>query len=87
MAFEVRDWTAKIGLVAGGFGITVVPGLSARTLPASVIVSAIDHPAAMRTVALATRAGVEEPHIAAVAEALRDSASEITGGLRRAPRS
>jgi DNA-binding transcriptional LysR family regulator len=84
VAFEVRDWTAKIGLVAGGFGITVVPGLSAQTLPASVVVSAIDHPAAMRTVALARRVGVDEPHLTAISEALRNAAPRVVGRPRRA---
>lgn len=83
IAFEVRDWTAKIGLVANGFGITVVPGLSARTLPASVVVAAIDHPMAMRTVAIARRVGVDEPHIAAIVEALRDSVRPEPLPLRR----
>jgi len=86
VAFEVRDWTAKIGLVAGGFGITVVPGLSARSLPASVVAAAIDHPAAMRTIVTARRTGVDEPHIAAMIEALRESASQVTGHPRRAVR-
>ncbi|HLB21563.1 MAG TPA: LysR substrate-binding domain-containing protein, partial [Solirubrobacteraceae bacterium] len=84
VAFEVRDWTAKIGLVAGGLGITVVPGLSARSLPTNVVVSAIDHPAAMRTVVVARRAGVDEPHVAAVIEALRNAASQVIGAPRRA---
>jgi DNA-binding transcriptional LysR family regulator len=83
VAFEIRDWTAKIGLVAGGFGVTVVPGLSAGTLPASVAVAAIDHPAAMRTVALASRAGSEVPYATAVIEALRDSVPQAVGRLRR----
>jgi DNA-binding transcriptional LysR family regulator len=83
IAFEVRDWTAKIGLVAGGAGITVVPGLSAQSLPSGVVVAKIDHPAAMRTVVVAKRAGVDEPHITAVIQALRDSASQVIGYPRR----
>jgi DNA-binding transcriptional LysR family regulator len=73
VAFEVRDWTAKIGLVAAGLGITVVPALSARTLPASVSVAALDHPRAMRSVAIATRSGGDGSELAAMGEALRDA--------------
>jgi DNA-binding transcriptional LysR family regulator len=78
IAFEVRDWTAKIGLVAAGFGITVVPGLSASTLPASVLVAAIEHPAAARTVVAATRLtddAPDAPHLTAIIQALRECAT------------
>jgi DNA-binding transcriptional LysR family regulator len=72
IAYEVRDWTAKLGLVAAGCGITVVPALSAATLPASVVVAAIDHPAAMRTVAVARREGADDgARIEPVLDALR----------------
>jgi DNA-binding transcriptional LysR family regulator len=84
IAFEVRDWTAKIGLVAAGCGVTVVPGLSARTLPASVVVAAIDHPAAVRTVALAKRLdAAEDTRLAPVVAWLRDSVVETIARPRR----
>jgi DNA-binding transcriptional LysR family regulator len=86
IAFEVRDCTAKIGLVAGGFGITVVPGLSASTLPASVVVAAIEHPAAVRTVVAAKRLAGDAPAaplLAAIVEALRDSAAQAVGSRTR----
>ena len=86
VAYEVRDWTAKIGLVARGLGVTMVPGCSALTLPASVAVALIDHPAASRTVGLLTRGGAREPHLAAVIEALRASAQRLSGEVRRAAR-
>lgn len=72
VAFEVRDWTAKIGLVASGLGITLVPGLSARTLPANVVVAALRDPRAVRPVALARRVGAVDPHVAVLVGALRD---------------
>ena len=86
IAFEVRDWTAKIGLVAGGFGITVVPGLSASTLPASVAVAAIEHPAAVRSVVVATRLAGDAPDSPlpeAVVQALRDSAAQALSSRSR----
>lgn len=86
VAFEVRDWTAKIGLVAGGFGITVVPGLSASTLPTSVVVAAIEHPAAVRSVVVATRLAGDAPDSPlpeAVVQALRDSAAQALSSRSR----
>jgi len=84
IAYEVRDWTAKLGLVAAGCGITVVPGLSAATLPASVVVAAIDHPAARRTVAVARRDGTEDDApVAPVLEALRDAVPGVMARARR----
>jgi DNA-binding transcriptional LysR family regulator len=74
IAYVVRDWTAKIGLVAGGHGLTIVPGLSATALPASVVLAAIDDPAAVRAIALAAREGALEPHVQALADALRETA-------------
>jgi len=82
IAFEVRDWTAKIGLVAGGFGITVVPGLSASTLPASVVVAAIEHPAAVRSVVAAKRLAGDGPDallLESIVQALQDSAAQAVG--------
>jgi DNA-binding transcriptional LysR family regulator len=76
IAHEVRDWTAKVGLVAGGLGITVVPGIAVAMLPPGVSVAAIDHPAATRTLALAGReADAASANVAAVSDALRASAS------------
>jgi DNA-binding transcriptional LysR family regulator len=86
IAFEVRDWTAKIGLVAGGFGITVVPGLSASRLPASVVVAAIEHPAAVRSVVVATRLAGDAPDTPvpeAAVQALRDSAAQALSSRSR----
>lgn len=82
IAYVARDWTAKLGLVAAGLGTTVVPGLAVSALPSSIAVVRIDHPAATRTIAIATSrtndAGVE-----AFSEALRDTAAEVGTDIRR----
>lgn len=36
IAFAVRDWPTRLGLVAAGLGIALVPGLAAETVPAGV---------------------------------------------------
>jgi DNA-binding transcriptional LysR family regulator len=84
IAYVVRDWNAKLGLVAAGCGITVVPALCAASLPADVIVAAIDHPAAMRTVAVARREGTDaDGRVVAVLDALREAVPAVTPRPRR----
>ncbi len=75
IAFEVRDWNAKIGLVSRGLGITLVPGLSRHTLPKTAVAARLRDPRAMRPVALAMRPGTSEPHVVSVTESLRRAAA------------
>jgi len=84
IAYVARDWTAKLGLVAAGCGMTVVPGLAAPALPDTISVVRIDHPAASRITAMAfTESSADEPWTRGFAEALRDAAAELAGDLRR----
>lgn len=81
VAYTARDWVAKLGLVAAGLGVTVVPGLLVPALPASITVARIDDPAAVRPTVLAYRKrgpGGGHP----LAEAVRDTAATLTAELR-----
>ncbi|WP_327139091.1 LysR family transcriptional regulator [Nocardia sp. NBC_01327] len=81
IAHVARDWVAKLGLVAAGLGITVVPGLAVPALPPTVSLVRIDDPAAVRpTVLVHRRTGPAADH--PFAEALRDSAAELGAELR-----
>ena len=53
--FVVREWTAKLGFVAAGLGITLVPSLAARAAPADVALITL-HPEerSFRTIYAAT---------------------------------
>src|SRR5690349_24215748 len=92
IAFVARDWIAKLGLVAVGSGITVVPGIAAPAVPANIALVRIDHPAAVRPTRVvrmapsaATRAGQTTAPSAATdafIEALRDSAAALTSEMR-----
>jgi DNA-binding transcriptional LysR family regulator len=83
IAFVARDWVAKLGLVAAGLGITVVPGLAVPTLPPAVAIARIDHPAATRTTALAYRLGIpDDRRRSSFAEALRDTAADLAADIR-----
>jgi DNA-binding transcriptional LysR family regulator len=79
-----RDWMAKIGLVAAGLGVTVVPSIVVPALPPPVAVVGIDHPRAFRPVAVAVPVDVvDERNRRLFTEALVDSAAELSARVRR----
>ncbi|WP_280342320.1 LysR family transcriptional regulator [Nocardia abscessus] len=88
IAFVARDWFAKLGLVAAGLGITVVPGIAVPLLPPTIALLRIDHPAAVRRTVLAHGGdrGTAGPR-GMFAEALRDQAAELSAQVRRRLRS
>ncbi|WP_174187032.1 LysR family transcriptional regulator [Nocardia barduliensis] len=85
IAFVARDWFAKLGLVAAGLGVTVVPGIAVPVLPPTIALLRIDHPAAVRRTVLAHRGATETR--GAFAEALRDQAAELSAQVRQRLRS
>ncbi|MEO3784055.1 LysR family transcriptional regulator [Actinocorallia sp. B10E7] len=83
VAFVARDWVAKLGLVSAGLGVTVVPGLAVPALPASIEVVRIDHPAAIRTTAVAYRRDMADDHDRrAFTDTLLDAAAETSASVR-----
>lgn len=78
IAWVARDWVAKLGLVAAGLGVTVVPGLLVPALPPTVAVVRVDDPAAVRPVAIARRGSTGSDFV----EALHDAAAELSAELR-----
>lgn len=87
IAFVARDWVAKLGLVAAGMGITVVPGIAVPVLPPGIALVRIDHPAAVRrTCIVYCRPDRDqdlryEPSRIFI-EALRDVAAELAAEVR-----
>ncbi|HEX8053101.1 MAG TPA: LysR family transcriptional regulator [Thermoleophilaceae bacterium] len=88
VAYVVRDWTAKLGLVAEGLGIAVVPALAAVAVRSDVaLVKVRAEPPVSRTVAVALPASRERPPLVAgfidqlerVAAALRVEIDERLG--------
>lgn len=54
VAYIARDWTAKLGLVASGLGITVVPGIAAPSIPSDIaLVRVLGGDPGARTIAVA----------------------------------
>lgn len=78
--FIAREWTAKMGLVAAGLGVTLVPGLAASGVRSDVALVRIrgDRPAS-RAVLIATPAGAEPSPLARTfSEALHESVARLT---------
>lgn len=56
--FVVQEWTAKLGCVAAGLGVTLMPSLAASSVRGDVVLAALDAPGApVRGVYAATPAG------------------------------
>ncbi|WP_433731300.1 LysR family transcriptional regulator [Nocardia sp. CA-129566] len=99
IAFVARDWFAKLGLVAAGMGITVVPGIAVPVLPQGIALVRIGHPAAVRTTYVVhvakARPGVQDHHVRDTPhnrdneprqifiEALRDAAADLAAEVRQ----
>jgi DNA-binding transcriptional LysR family regulator len=84
VAFIARDWIAKLGLVAAGLGVTVVPGLGATAVREDVALVRVRGRRVARTIALATRAGAKPPpHVGAFADVVHEVASDLTVELQR----
>jgi DNA-binding transcriptional LysR family regulator len=84
VAFIVREWTAKLGLVAAGLGITVVPGLAATAVRRDIaLVRVRSSEPATRTVGLAARASRQWPaHARAFADVLHEAAADLAVELQ-----
>lgn len=77
--FVVGEWTAKLGLVAAGLGVTLVPGLAVPALRADIALVRIRSPhPATRAVSLAARPGaVAGGHLRALAEQIHVTAAAL----------
>jgi DNA-binding transcriptional LysR family regulator len=84
-----RDWTAKLGLVAAGHGVTLVPGLAADAVRPDVgLVRIRSERPVSRAVLIATPSRAEPaPLAAAFAELLHETAAEMSAELERRIRS
>jgi DNA-binding transcriptional LysR family regulator len=79
-----KDWTAKLGLVAGGLGVTLVPGLAADAVRPDVsLVRIRSERTVTREVSIAMRAEGDSAAAAAFAELLHETASEMASELQR----
>jgi DNA-binding transcriptional LysR family regulator len=78
-----KEWTAKLGLVAAGLGVTLVPGLAAAAVRPDVALIRIRSGPASRQVLIGTRSGRERSAPATLlAELIHDTAAELSAELR-----
>jgi DNA-binding transcriptional LysR family regulator len=78
-----KEWTAKLGLVAAGLGVTLVPGLAAAAVRPDVALVRIRSGPASRQVLVATRSGRERSASAELfGELLHDTAGQLRAELR-----
>jgi DNA-binding transcriptional LysR family regulator len=85
VSFVASDWTAKLGLVAAGLGVTVVPGVAAGSMRGDVTLLRVrgEH-AQSRLVSVATRVGAElAPPVAPFIQVLHQVAAEMSVELER----
>jgi DNA-binding transcriptional LysR family regulator len=85
IAFVARDWTAKLGLVAAGLGIALVPGIAAGTARADLaLLRLAPAPGTTRSIAAATSS---ERYVAPAAETflgcLADASALVTSEVER----
>lgn len=76
VAFRSRDSPSRMGIVAAGLGIAVVPNISAQSVPAGVIVVGVNDPARGRS-AVAFTPAKPAPVARAMVAALRTEAAWI----------
>lgn len=83
--FVAREWTAKLGLVAAGLGVTVVPGLAASAVRTDVMLLRVRSDTVVaRSVAMATpRRSEQPPTMGAFAEALHRVAADLATEVQR----
>jgi DNA-binding transcriptional LysR family regulator len=78
IAYEVREWPARLGLVAAGLGVTTLPELAAPGVPAGVATVRVDDPAWLGRAAVAVTRAERPATVDAVVTLLR----EVARGLR-----
>jgi len=84
VAVIAKEWTAKLGLVAAGLGVTLVPGLAAAAVRRDVALVRIrsERPAS-RGVSIATLAGEGvPPFVGLFADLLHQTATEMASDLQ-----
>lgn len=79
IAFSARDWTTRLGLVAAGHGIALVPGLAAAAVPDGVRwIPVRGHGGGLHRQVWAATAAEPSPAARALVRALESEAATIT---------
>ena len=81
IAYSTRYWPTRLGLVAAGLGISLVPGAATPSVPAGVTVLAVDDPAPSGRSGLIVTAETETAQAALLVAALQNEAESISDQL------
>jgi DNA-binding transcriptional LysR family regulator len=77
VAHSLRDWTARLGLVAAGLGVAVIPSVFVPALPPGVRALRVEDPRPFRRDVLAVTLPDRSPSIDAVIGALHAEAARL----------
>lgn len=77
IAYSAREWPTRLGLVAAGVGLTVLPELAAASVPRGVQTLKVDDPHWLGRSAVAVTHGDPRPAVATVVAALRSEAARL----------
>lgn len=77
VAYTSRDWPARLGMVAAGLGIAVLPSIAAAAIPAGVVAIDVDDPAHTKRSAVAITPPEPTGAARAMVAALRTEAARI----------
>jgi DNA-binding transcriptional LysR family regulator len=84
IAYAIRDWPARLGLVAAGLGLAVVPSVAAATMPPGVHLIGVNDPRPVRRSVLAVTRRERSPSATALITALREEGALIVEATLRA---
>lgn len=87
VTFAMRDWSARLGLVAAGLGITVIPEIMATTVPADIRLVAVDDPQPLRRSMLVVTEPERSAGVDAFVVALREAAAHLGAEVRASQKS
>jgi DNA-binding transcriptional LysR family regulator len=80
VAFALRDWPGRLGLVAAGLGIALVPSIAAGTAPAGVVLLEVNGVPTDRRAAFAATLADRSPGAEALVQELRSVGAGLTDG-------
>ncbi|WP_405819484.1 LysR family transcriptional regulator [Streptomyces sp. NBC_01390] len=81
IAYAAREWPTRLGLVAAGLGIAVLPEVAAAAVPTGVHVVQVDDPTWLGRAVVAVTVRDRSPEVTTTVAALRHEAAQ----LRAAP--
>jgi DNA-binding transcriptional LysR family regulator len=81
VAHVVRDWPARLGLVAAGLGVAMIPSLLAGALPSGVRALRVEDPRPLRREVVAVTRSDHAVNTVVLIEALHAAGSELTALL------